>query len=152
MNFLVAGQSNPHILKYTDASTWIGDVKRYILDVNGELVLDRTLVFVIQSEIFMTNTDPKRAVSVMVSLICTHLNTVLIFNYFNYQYKKFLIFQVIYNGEGQVLKWIIVSEGSLLTYEWTEANECNGLFLITSDGTMTSTTLRNALIVVKRYT
>ena len=150
VNLLVSGQTNPHVLKYTDATTWIGDVKKYLLYVNGELVMDKNVVFVIESEIFLTNTVPQRAVSVMVRKFFNYVCSNLIFNLFNHRINNIHVLQIIYDGEGKVIKWIIVSEGSLLTYEWTQTNECDALFLKSTDGTMTSTTLRNALILLMR--
>ena len=60
-------------------------------------------------------------------------------------------FKVIYDGEGEIVKWIIVSDGKTLTLEWTQSQDCDALFLISEDGTMNSTVLRNALIIINRY-
>ena len=76
-------------------------------------------------------------------------NFISVFSYI-FLYKLFK-FKVIYDGEGEIVKWIIVSDGKTLPHEWTQSQDCDALFLISEDGTMNSTVLRNALITINRY-
>ena len=49
--------------------SWIGGVKEYLKEMNDELIKNRKLLFFLESQIFRTNTEPKRLVSVMVIII-----------------------------------------------------------------------------------
>ena len=55
-----------------------------------------------------------------------------------------------YDRFGQIVQWIIVTDGSVLSEEFTIENTDTALFLKTSDGCLNSTTLRNAIIVTRR--
>ena len=57
---------------------------------------------------------------------------------------------MIYDGDGKIIRWLIVTDGKLLTPEWTETHCPDVVFLISHDGKMSSTTLKNALIFIKR--
>ena len=61
-----------------------------------------------------------------------------------------LFTQIIYDAEYTLIRWIIISDGSVLYHEWTEEQNCDVMFLISQDGRLSSTTLRNALIMISR--
>ena len=43
-----------------------------------------------------------------------------------------------------------MTDGSVLTHDWTEGQQCSAMFLISDDGTLSATALRNALIIINR--
>ena len=61
------------------------------------------------------------------------------------------LLQMIYDGEGSVVRWILVTEGTLVTYEMLEQYDIDVLLLKSNDGGLSSTVLRNAMITIKRY-
>lgn len=69
VKILSVAEVSSYILEDKEVNTWIAGVKDYLLDVNGDLICDEKLVFFIESQVFLTNTNPKRGVSVMVSNI-----------------------------------------------------------------------------------
>ena len=58
---------------------------------------------------------------------------------------------MIYDGEGTVVRWIIISEGTLLTYDLVNEYNIDVLLLKSNDGGPSSVVLRNAMITIKRY-
>ena len=60
------------------------------------------------------------------------------------------LLQMIYDGEGSVVRWIIVTEGTLVSYEMLEQYDIDVLLLKSNDGGLSSTVLRNAMITIKR--
>ena len=50
----------------TEVNSWIGSVKEYLIDVNGQLMTAKQSIFFIDSQVFLTNTNPQRPISVMV--------------------------------------------------------------------------------------
>ena len=69
VKILTRSDVNAYILEDKEVNSWITGVKEYLLDVNGQLIMDKKLVFFIASQVFLTNTIPKRFVSVMVSIV-----------------------------------------------------------------------------------
>ena len=67
VEFLTISQVESKLHENTEVNTWIGDMKNYLTDNHGELITDNNLIFIIESQVFLTNTTPKRAFSVMVS-------------------------------------------------------------------------------------
>ena len=59
--------------------------------------------------------------------------------------------QLIYNGEGNVLKWIVITDGNLLTHDMIQHLEIDVLLLRSEDGGLSSTMIKNAMICIKRY-
>ena len=57
---------------------------------------------------------------------------------------------MIYDGNGCVVKWIIVTDGTVLTNELIESCSDDILFLKTDSGGITSTVIRNSMISIKR--
>ena len=62
-----------------------------------------------------------------------------------------LCLQMIYDGEGTVIQWIIVTDGSVLTDDITTSGEFDVLFLKTSNGSINATAVKNAMIMISRY-
>ena len=60
---------NQHVNQPKEVMSWIGGVKEYLTEMNDELIKNRKLLFFLESQIFRTNTEPKRLVSVMVIII-----------------------------------------------------------------------------------
>ena len=52
--------------EYKEIHSWMGNVKKYLCEMNQELLNDKTFLFVLECQIFLTNTTPKRSISVMV--------------------------------------------------------------------------------------
>ena len=46
---------------------WIGRVKKYVMQVQADLIQDREMVIMIESQIFFTYTKPSRQICVLVS-------------------------------------------------------------------------------------
>ena len=63
----------------------------------------------------------------------------------------YYILQMIYDGEGTVIQWIVVTDGSVLTDDITTSGEFDVLFLKTSNGSLNATAVKNALIMISRY-
>ena len=63
----------------------------------------------------------------------------------------YYILQMIYDGEGTVIQWIIVTDGSVLTDDITTSGEFDVLFLKTINGSLNATALKNAMIMISRY-
>ena len=75
VKILSTSEVSLHFEENKEVNSWMGSVKEYLMDVNGELIHEKELVFFIESQIFLTNTNPQRAISVMVSIylqITTH--------------------------------------------------------------------------------
>ena len=51
-----------------DVNKWSAHVREYLKDVNQDLLASKKHMFIIDSEIFLTNTQPVRRISVMVCL------------------------------------------------------------------------------------
>ena len=49
-----------------DVNKWSAHVREYLKDVNQDLLASKKHMFIIDSEIFLTNTQPVRRISVMV--------------------------------------------------------------------------------------
>ena len=49
-----------------DVNKWSAHVRQYLTDVNKDLLASKKHMFIIDSEIFLTNTQPVRRISVMV--------------------------------------------------------------------------------------
>ena len=47
---------------------WIGKVKNYVFQVQGELIQDRSMVFIIEAQIFFTHSTPSRQLCLLVSV------------------------------------------------------------------------------------
>ena len=47
---------------------WIGAVKKYVMQVQPDLIEDREMVIMIESQIFFTYTEPSRQICVVVSV------------------------------------------------------------------------------------
>ena len=63
---------------------------------------------------------------------------------------SFVLIQIIYDAESTLIRWIIVTDGTVLSHEWTQEQNCDAMFLITQDGMLSATTLRNAMILIVR--
>ena len=61
-------QVNEEHNDHKDVDSWIAGVKEYILEMNDELIKSKKLIFFMDSQIFRTHTNPKRAISVMVNI------------------------------------------------------------------------------------
>ena len=46
---------------------WMGRVKKYVIEVQQDLITDKEMVFMLESQIFFTNTRPSRQLCVLVS-------------------------------------------------------------------------------------
>ena len=68
VKILTLSEVNAHLLEEKEVNTWMAGVKQYMLDINGQLIIDKKLVFFIDSQVFLTNTNPKRPISVMVRI------------------------------------------------------------------------------------
>ena len=55
-----------------------------------------------------------------------------------------------YNGIGEIINWIVVTDGSVLSDDFVLQNSNDVLLLKTHDGGLSSTTLRSALVVLQR--
>ena len=62
-----------------------------------------------------------------------------------------LLLQVIYNGSSEIIRWLIVHDGSFLTDEFVITQSESAMFLKSEDGMFNSTTLKNAMICINRY-
>ena len=69
VKILSASEVNAYLVEDKEVSTWITGVKQYLMEGNGQLISQKKLVFFIESQVFLTNTIPKRPVSVMVRYI-----------------------------------------------------------------------------------
>ena len=58
---------------------------------------------------------------------------------------------MIYDGEGTVIQWIIVTDGSVLTDDITTSGEFDMLFLKMRNGSINATVVKNAMIMISRY-
>ena len=47
---------------------WIGKVRDYVFKVQGQLIQDRSMVFIIEAQIFLTHSTPSRQLCLIVSL------------------------------------------------------------------------------------
>ena len=55
-----------------------------------------------------------------------------------------------YDGEGQIIQWIIVTERDALAEEFITSGEFDVLFLKTNSGCINSTVVKNAMIMIAR--
>ena len=46
---------------------WMGKVKKYVIEVQKDLIKDKEMVFMVESQIFFTYTTPSRELCVLVS-------------------------------------------------------------------------------------
>ena len=60
-------------------------------------------------------------------------------------------FQIIYNGTRQIIKWILVTDGTVLGEDITLSKQYDILFLKSQMGSLDSTVVKNAMICIKRY-
>ena len=58
---------------------------------------------------------------------------------------------MVYDGDGIVIQWIIVTDGSVLTDDITTSGEFDVLFLKTNNGSINATAVKNAMIIISRY-
>ena len=72
VKLLSISEVSSYMTEEKEVNTWIAGVKEYLLEVNGQLMTDKNLIYFIDSQVFLTNTNPKRAVSVMVN---TYIST-----------------------------------------------------------------------------
>ena len=63
----------------------------------------------------------------------------------------YFVLQLIYDGEGTVVRWIMVTDGSCLTYDLLNQYNIDALLLKSHDGGTSSTVLRNVMITIKRF-
>ena len=56
-----------------DVNKWSAHVREYLKDVNQDLLASKKHMFIIDSEIFLTNTQPVRRISVMVWFLANSL-------------------------------------------------------------------------------
>ena len=56
-----------------------------------------------------------------------------------------------YDGEGTVIQWIIVTDGSVLTDDITTSGEFDVLFLKMRNGSINATVVKNGMIMMSRY-
>ena len=61
------------------------------------------------------------------------------------------ILQMVYDGEGTVSQWFIVTDGSVLTDDITTSGEFDVLFLKSNNGSINATAVKNAMIMISRY-
>ena len=47
---------------------WIGKVKKYVFEVQRELIQERSMVFIIEAQIFLTCSNPSRQLCLLVSI------------------------------------------------------------------------------------
>ena len=63
----------------------------------------------------------------------------------------YLFAKVIYDGNGTIIKWVMVTDGSVLTDDITTSGQHDVIFLKTATGRLTSTVIKNTMITLKRY-
>ena len=61
-----------------------------------------------------------------------------------------LTIQVIYDGLGEILQWFAVTDGSQLSDDFVIENSPDVMILKTSDGGLSFTTLKSALVIIRR--
>ena len=61
-----------------------------------------------------------------------------------------IFFQVIYDATGYVVKWIFVTDGSVLGDNIAMSGEQDIWFLKTENGSIDSIVVKNAMIAIKR--
>ena len=66
IKIMTVSEVKAYMLEDKEVNTWMAGVKEYLTEINGQIINDRKLVFFIESQMFLTNTDPKRTTSVMV--------------------------------------------------------------------------------------
>ena len=47
---------------------WIGKVKNYVFEVQKELIQDKSMIFIIEAQIFFTHSTPSRQICFLVSI------------------------------------------------------------------------------------
>ena len=57
---------------------------------------------------------------------------------------------MIYDGTGDVVKWILVTDGTVLGEDITLSGDHDILFLRSEMGSLNSTVVKNAMICIKR--
>ena len=68
MKFKTSKEVNDYMNRMIDVDKWITDVKSYVQGVDPELIVDKKLIFGIETKIFWTYTSDARLFSVMVSI------------------------------------------------------------------------------------
>ena len=56
--------------------------------------------------------------------------------------------QIIYDGEGTIVKWVVITEGTLLTYDLVQEFDIDVLLLKSNSGGLSSVALKNAMITI----
>ena len=49
------------------SDTWLGHVKKFVLQFARDLIEDKSMLFIVQSQMFLTYTEESRTISVIVS-------------------------------------------------------------------------------------
>ena len=66
--FWTSKRVNEYMEEMQDVSKWMAKLKYYVKAIEEDLIADKKLVFVIESQIFLTYTEPAREISVMVGI------------------------------------------------------------------------------------
>ena len=144
--------------KHIDCDMWIAHVKSFITAINNSLICGKKSVIVIECQTFRTHTNPSRNVSVLVSEVNVHFMSLMkplhctkcLLLPTKSTNANVYAFQIIYNAEGHVVKWIFVNDGSHVSLEFQEAQSSPHLmFLQTPTGTITSKELKFLVTWVK---
>ena len=57
---------------------------------------------------------------------------------------------MIYDGEGHIIQWIFVTNGQTLRQDFVTQEGFDVMMLISTSGHLTSTAVKNAMIIIKR--
>ena len=60
------------------------------------------------------------------------------------------VFQVIYNGVGEIVRWIVVTDSTQLSDDFVLQNGPDVLLLKTDNGHITSVTVKSVTVLIKR--
>ena len=66
VKIFTVSEVNEYILDDKEVNSWMAGVKEYLLDIHGDLISHKNLVFFLETQVFLTNTNPKRSISVVV--------------------------------------------------------------------------------------
>ena len=66
VKIFTVSEVNEYILEDKEVNRWMAGVKEYLLDIHGDLISHKNLVFFLETQVFLTNTNPKRSISVVV--------------------------------------------------------------------------------------
>ena len=69
----------------------------------------------------------------------------------HYKNIKSLHLQVIFDGDANVVRWVVVTDGTQLPPDFALEKNFDLLLLRSSDGMIDATVVKNALIVIDRY-